>query len=94
MNDAKISITLSEEERTALEAVCRRRKVEALVWKRARAFLLLDAGEDARTVCRILDIGPTVLTEWKSAFAAMGLSFFRAEGLQPPAGPFVVCAGG
>ena len=86
MNDAKISITLSEEERTALEAVCRRRKVEALVWKRARAFLLLDAGEDARTVCRILDIGPTVLTEWKSAFAAMGLSFFGLKDYSPRQG--------
>lgn len=69
-------IWLSDEHRTALEAICRRRKVDALVWKRARAFLLLDAGEDAKTVCRILDIGPTVLTEWQFAFAGAGLSFF------------------
>ena len=60
----------------ALEAICRRRKVDALVWKRARAFLLLDAGYDAKLVCEILDIGPTVLVEWKLAFAAQGLSFF------------------
>ena len=86
MNDATISITLSEEERAALEAICRRRKVEALVWKRARAFLLLDAGEDARTVCRILDIGPTVLTEWKSAFASLGLSFFGLKDYSPRQG--------
>ena len=46
------------------------------MWKRARSFLLLDAGEDAQTVCRILDIGPTVLTEWKFVFAGTGLSFF------------------
>ena len=59
----------------ALEAICRRRKVDALVWKRARAFLLLDAGEDTGTVCRILDIGPTVLREWRFAFARAGLSF-------------------
>jgi hypothetical protein len=70
------SVSLSDEERMALEAICRRRKVDALVWKRARAFLLLDAGEDAGTVCRILDIGPTVLTEWRFAFAGAGLSFF------------------
>ena len=57
------SVTLTEGERSALQAICRRRKVDALVWKRARAFLLLDAGEDAQTVCRILDIGPTVLED-------------------------------
>ncbi len=49
---------------------------EALVWRRARAFPLLDAEEDAGTVCRILDIGPTVLTEWRFAFSGAGLSFF------------------
>ena len=70
------SVALTDEQRIALEAICRQRKVDALVWKRARSFLLLDAGEDAQTVCRMLDIGPTVLTEWKFAFAGMGLSFF------------------
>jgi len=70
------AVSLTDEQRVALEAVCRRRKVDALVWKRARAFLLLDAGEDAGTVCRILDIGPSVLTEWRFAFAGAGLSFF------------------
>jgi hypothetical protein len=70
------TVSLSDEQRIALEALCRRRKVDALVWKRARAFLLLDAGEDAGTVCRILDIGSTVLTEWRFAFAGAGLSFF------------------
>ena len=70
------TVSLTDEQRVALEAVCRRRKVDALVWKRARAFLLLDAGEDAGTVCRILDIGPSVLTEWRFAFAGAGLSFF------------------
>lgn len=70
------SVSLTEEQRTALHAICRRRKVDALVWKRARAFILLDGGYDAKTICEILDIGPTVLTEWKFAFAGAGLSFF------------------
>ena len=38
--------------------------------------LLLDAGYDAKTICEILDIGPTVLTKWRFAFAGAGLSFF------------------
>ena len=45
------------------------------MWKRARAFLLLDAGYDAKIICEVLDIGPTVLTEWQVTFAGMGLSF-------------------
>ena len=70
------SVTLTEDQRSALQAICRRRKVDALVWKRARAFLLLDAGYNAKTICEILDIGSTVLTEWRFAFAGLGLSFF------------------
>ena len=70
------SLTLTEDERSALQAICRRRKVDALVWKRARAFLLLDAGYDAKTICEILDIGPSVLPEWRFTFAGTGLSFF------------------
>ena len=78
------TVSLSDDQRIALEALCRRRKVDALVWKRARAFLLLDAGEDAGTVCRILDIGPTVLTEWRFAFAGAGLSFFGLKDYRAP----------
>ena len=73
------SLTLTENERSSLQAICRRRKVDALVWKRARAFLLLDAGYDAKTICETLDIGPTVLTQWRFAFAGMGLSFFALK---------------
>lgn len=75
MNKQVKSVTLTDEQRGALQAICRQRKVDALVWKRARAFLLLEAVEDAQIVCRILDIDPTVLTEWRFAFAAAGLSF-------------------
>jgi hypothetical protein len=73
------SLTLTEDERSALQAICRRRKVDALVWKRARACLLLDAGYDAKTICEILGIGPTVLTELRFTFAGMGLSFFKLK---------------
>ena len=48
-----VTLTLTEDERSALQAICRRCKVDALVWKRARAFLLLDAGYDAKTICQI-----------------------------------------
>jgi len=50
-------VTLTEKQRSALQAICRQRKLDALVGKPARAFLLLDAGYDAKTICEILDIG-------------------------------------
>ena len=54
-------VSLSQEQRVALEAICRRRKVDALVWKRARAFLTVwtPVTRLPRFVCVILDIGPT-----------------------------------
>lgn len=70
------SVTLTEEQGAALQKICRERKVGALVWKRARAFILLDAVYDSQRICEFLDIGPTVFTEWKYAFADAGLSFF------------------
>lgn len=76
MTEHPKSVTLTQDQRSALQVICRQRKVPVLVWKRARAFILLDAGVDAKTLCSILDIGPTVLTEWKFTFAAAGLSFF------------------
>lgn len=76
INDKPKSVSLTEDQRSALQTICRQRKVPVLVWKRARAFILLDSGVDAKTICFILDIGPTVLTEWKFAFACTGLSFF------------------
>ncbi len=69
-------VSLPDDHRAALEATCRRRKVDALEWKRARAFLLLDDGYNPALVCEILDIGPTVLTEWRFAYAGAGLAFF------------------
>ena len=69
-------MTFTEDERSALQANYRWRKVDALLWKRARVFLLLDVGYNTKITCEILDIDSTVLTEWRFAFAGMGLSFF------------------
>ena len=48
MNEKPLkTITLTDDQRAMLEVIYRCRKVYALVWKRARAFMLLDAGEEA-----------------------------------------------
>ena len=71
------SISQSDDERTALEAICPRLNADALLaWQRRRAFILLDAKEEPEAICRILDIDPTVLTEWSSAYSADGLASF------------------
>ena len=69
-------ISLTDDEPAALEDSCRHRKVKALVWKWARAFILVDSKEEPGTICRTLDIGPTVLMEWRCTYSAEGLAFF------------------
>ena len=73
---SQASISLSDDQRAEVKTICRRRKVGALTWKRARAIGLLDAGVEPETICQILDIGRTVLTEWRRAFSAEGCAFF------------------
>jgi hypothetical protein len=75
MNTHRNSISLTDADRSKLRAIVRQRKAPVLVWKRAQSLLLLDAGEDAAVVCRMLDIGPTVLGEWRGSFSTEGLSF-------------------
>ena len=71
--------SLTDDERDALEAICRRINGEVLIWKRARAMLFLDSGRDPEFVCDALDIAPSVLTPWCRAFSVQGLTFFGLE---------------
>ena len=71
--------SLTDDERDALEAICRRNKGEVLIWKRGRAMLFLNSGRDPEFVCDALDIAPSVLTRWCSAFSAQGLTFFSLK---------------
>ena len=53
------SISLSDDQRAEIKTICRRRKVGALTWKRARAIGLLDAGVDPKLSVRYLTLaGP------------------------------------
>ena len=71
--------SLTDDERDALEAICRRNKGEVLIWKRARTMLLLNSNRDPGFVCDDLDIAPSVLTRWCHAFSAQGLTFFSLK---------------
>ena len=70
------SISLSDGHRAALEANRACHGGEVLAWKRAQAFILLDKNEDPETICRTLNIDPTVLTEWIRAYSADGFASF------------------
>ena len=70
---------MSDDQRAETNAICRRPKVGALTWKQARAIELLDAGVDPETICQILNIGRTVLAEWRRAFSAEGCAFFSLK---------------
>ena len=74
--DSQAAMALTDEERVKIRKFCRRRKVDALSWKRAQAITLLDIKVDPETICLMLDIGRTVLTEWRRAFATKRLEFF------------------
>ena len=74
--DSQAAMALTDEERIKIRKFCRRRKVDALSWKRAQAITLLDIKVDPETICLMLDIGRTVLTEWRRAFATKRLEFF------------------
>ena len=71
---SEVSISLGAEQRAETKAICLRRKVDNLVWKRAQAIIFLDAKEDPQTICRTLDIDLTVLTGWVRAYFADGLA--------------------
>ena len=75
-SDSHVVITMSDDERAGIKKICRCRKIDALSWKRAQAIILLDKKEDPETICLMLDIGRTVLTEWRRAFATKRLKFF------------------
>ena len=80
------SISLSDDHRAALEANRACHGDEVLAWKRAissmtqrastQAFILLDKNEDPEAICRMLNIDPTVLTEWIRAYSADGFASF------------------
>ena len=70
------SISLSDDHRAALEANRACHGDEVLAWKRTQASILLDKNEDPETICRTLNIDPTVLTEWIRAYSADGFASF------------------
>lgn len=62
-------ITLSAEEREALEALSGSRKSEARMRERARIVLLAAAGESSRAIARAVRCTPGTASKWRVRFA-------------------------
>ena len=65
---------LTPEQRGALLAVMRGRKVEALKVRRANALVALDDGNGVGLVCRILHLDPDTVRGWLREFRRTGLA--------------------
>ena len=78
---------LTDDECAALETVCRRRKVGALVWKRARAFLPLDGGRNRRHNLPNTGYRPDSADGVAVCASATGLAFFGLNAYSQREGP-------
>ena len=83
-------ITLSREERAALEALAGSRKSEARMRDRARIVLLAASGLGSRAIARDMGCTPGTVSKWRVRFAGdrmAGLSETGERGAEPKYGP-------
>jgi transposase len=80
MTNPMASTLLTLEERSALQAVLRRRKEAALTARRANALLLMDDGMTGEEVARVLYLDDETVREWRRGFLADGLSSIGLKG--------------
>ena len=72
-----VGLFLSVNERVYLRNLMRKRKVEALVQRRANALLLLDTGWSELNVANALFLDVSTIKEWLANFQRAGLSSVR-----------------
>jgi transposase len=83
-------ITLTAEERQALEALAGSRKSEARMRERARIVLLAAAGQPSRAIAREVGCTPGTASKWRVRYARdrmAGLSETGRRGAAPKYGP-------
>jgi hypothetical protein len=79
---SNIKISLTGEQRESLESWLRRQKTPVGLAKRARAMLLLAAGERFKQTADRVDLGERHLRKWARRFIEQGV-----EGLQDQSRP-------
>ena len=86
---AATPITLTADERTALEALAHARKSEARMRDRARIVLLAADGLASRAIGREVGCTPGTASKWRVRYAKdrlAGLSETGDRGAEPPTG--------
>ena len=72
-------LTLSDDERGALEAVARSHRARADEARRARIILLLADGQSYTTICERVDCTPPTIAMWKARYLRGGLAGLRGR---------------
>jgi transposase len=80
-----MALTLTADERTALQQRTRSRKIRAEDARRAQVILMLAAGESFTTIAAAVGCYPAYITRWKDRFETERLAGLRAKYRgQPP----------
>jgi transposase len=69
----KHHVTLTEADRTTLEALLAKGTLSAKTFKRATTLLELDRGKTLSAVAATLDVGHTTVAAWRNGYHASGL---------------------
>jgi len=72
-------LTVSRDERAALEALARSQRGRADDARRARIILLLAEGQSYSTICERMDCTPQTIATWKARYLADGVAGLRGR---------------
>jgi len=82
-------ITLSAEQRTALESQARSRSLPVRVVERARILLLAAAGQQNKDIAAMLSMTPKKVARWRERFLALGVVGLQKDAARPGRKPSI-----
>ncbi len=82
-------ITLSPEQRTALESHARSRSLPVRVVERARIVLLAAAGQQDKEIAAVLSMTPKKVSRWRKRFLALGVTGLLKDAPRPGRKPSI-----
>jgi transposase len=86
------AITLSSEQRAALEQWARSRSLPARVIERARIMLLAAAGRQDKQIAAAMKITPKKVSRWRSRFLTLGLEGLKRDAFRPGRPPKITAS--
>ena len=86
------AITLSSEQRSALEQWARSRSLPARVLERARIMLLAAAGRQDKQIAAAMKITPKKVSRWRSRFLTLGMEGLKRDAFRPGRSPKITAS--